>query len=217
MMEKNNIDFENIISKAYETLIIQDNLLFPLDVFNIKLNLNMKIISFDELAQISSTSYEQIKELSQNADAFKYEQNGILLIVYDNKIQSLGRKRWSIAHEYGHVVLNHRCQSDQNEIEANFFAANLLLPQCILKELLIKRGDITKDYLKGKFGISEEAATKYLARINGRGFDYFKNEYDDIILGKSKKFLDNEIRNSRLFQIQLEDEMQEKRSNWMYE
>ena len=217
MMEKNNIDFENIISKAYETLIIQDNLLFPLDVFNIKLNLNMKIISFDELAQISSTSYEQIKELSQNADAFKYEQNGILLIVYDNKIQSLGRKRWSIAHEYGHVVLNHRCQSDQNEIEANFFAANLLLPQCILKELLIKRGDITKDYLKGKFSISEEAATKYLARINGRGFDHFKNEYDDIILEKSKKFLDNEIRNSRLFQIQLEDEMQEKRSNWMYE
>ena len=216
-MEKNNIDFENIISKAYETLIIQDNLLFPLDVFNIKLNLNMKIISFDELAQISSTSYEQIKELSQNADAFKYEQNGILLIVYDNKIQSLGRKRWSIAHEYGHVVLNHRCQSDQNEIEANFFAANLLLPQCILKELLIKRGDITKDYLKGKFSISEEAATKYLARINGRGFDHFKNEYDDIILEKSKKFLDNEIRNSRLFQIQLEDEMQEKRSNWMYE
>ena len=217
MMEKNNIDFENIISKAYETLIIQDNLLFPLDVFNIKLYLNMKIISFDELAQISSTSYEQIKELSQNADAFKYEQNGILLIVYDNKIQSLGRKRWSIAHEYGHVVLNHRCQSDQNEIEANFFAANLLLPQCILKELLIKRGDITKDYLKGKFSISEEAATKYLARINGRGFDHFKNEYDDIILEKSKKFLDNEIRNSRLFQIQLEDEMQEKRSNWMYE
>jgi hypothetical protein len=216
-MEKNNIDFENIISKAYETLIIQDNLLFPLDVFNIKLNLNMKIISFDELAQISSTSYEQIKELSQNADAFKYEQNGILLIVYDNKIQSLGRKRWSIAHEYGHVVLNHRCQSDQNEIEANFFAANLLLPQCILKELLIKRGDITKDYLKGKFSISEEAATKYLARINGRGFDYFKNEYDDIILEKSKKFLDNEIRNSRLFQLQLEDEMQEKRGNWMYE
>ena len=93
MMEKNNIDFENIISKAYETLIIQDNLLFPLDVFNIKLNLNMKIISFDELAQISSTSYEQIKELSQNADAFKYEQNGILLIVYDKIGRASCRER----------------------------------------------------------------------------------------------------------------------------
>ena len=217
MMEKNSINFDNIISRAYEILICQDVLTFPLDVFNIKLNKNMKIMSFDELAQINNISYEQIKELSQNADAFKFEQNGILLIVYDNKIQSLGTKRWSIAHEYGHVVLNHKCQSDQNEIEANFFAANLLLPQCILKELLTKRGDITKDYLKGKFSISEEAATKYLARINGRGFDYFKNEYDDIILEKSKKFLDNEIRKSRLFQMKLEDDMQEKRNDWMYE
>ena len=100
---------------------------------------------------------------------------------------------------------------------SKFFAANLLLPQCILKELLIKRGDITKDYLKGKFSISEEAAAKYLARINGRGFDYFKNEYDDIILEKSKLFLNNEIKNSKFFQIKLEDEMQEKRNDWMYE
>ena len=114
-------------------------------------------------------------------------------------------------------MLNHQKQCDQNEVEANFFAANLLLPQCVLKELLLKRGNITKDYLKSKFSISEEAAEKYLSRINGRGFDYLVNEYDDIIINKAKKFLDNEIKNTRRYQLLIEEEMQDKRNSWLYE
>lgn len=216
-MQKNSIDFGNIISKAYETLIIQEKLFFPLDIFNIKLNQEVVIISFDEMSIRSKTNYETIKDLADGADAFKYEQDGIVFILYDNKINSIGRIRWSVAHEYGHIVLNHKNQCDQNEVEANFFAANLLLPQCVLKELIQKRGDITKAYLKDKFSISEESAEKYLARVNGRGFDYFKNEYDDIIINKTRNFLNKEIKNSRRYQKMIEDEMQEERNNWMYE
>ena len=98
-----------------------------------------------------------------------------------------------------------------------FFAANLLLPECVLKELLQKRGNITKEYLMNKFSISEEAAEKYLSKVNGRGFDYFKNDYDDIIINKARSFLNNEIKNSKRYQMMIEEEMQEKRNNWMYE
>ena len=217
MMEKNKIDFDNIVSKAYETLILQDRITFPIDVFNIKFNKDIKIISFEELALRSNNSYEQIKEISQGSDAFKYEQNNLLLIVYDDRINSIGRIRWSIAHEYGHIVLKHKDQCNKNEVEANFFAANLLLPECVLKELLQKRGNITKEYLMNKFSISEEAAEKYLSKVNGRGFDYFKNDYDDIIINKARSFLNNEIKNSKRYQMMIEEEMQEKRNNWMYE
>ena len=216
-MQKSSIDFDNITSKAYETLIIQETLFFPLDIFNIKLNKDIIIISFDEMANRSNTNYETIKELADGADAFKRDYGEMTFIIYDNRIKSNGRKRWSIAHEYGHIVLNHKKQCGQNEVEANFFAANLLLPQCVLKELVSKRGDITKDYLQNKFSISEEAAEKYLSRINGRGFDYFKNEYDDIILFKSDEFLQREIKNSRKYQVSIEDDMQEERNNWLYE
>ena len=216
-MKKSSIDFDNITSKAYETLIIQETLFFPLDIFNIKLNKDIIIISFDEMANRSNTNYETIKELADGADAFKRDYGEMTFIIYDNRIKSNGRKRWSIAHEYGHIVLNHKKQCGQNEVEANFFAANLLLPQCPLKELVSKREDITKDYLQNKFSISEEAAEKYLSRINGRGFDYFKNEYDDIILFKSAEFLQREIKNSRKYQVSIEDEMQEERNNWLYE
>lgn len=177
----------------------------------------MVIISFDEMANRSGVDYETIKELSNGSDAFVHEKNKIVFILYDNKVSSIGRIRWSIAHEYGHIVLKHKNQCGQNEVEANFFAANLLVPQCILKELLNRRGDITIDYLKNKFSISGEAAEKYLLGVNARGFEYFKNEYDDIIVTKARKFLNDEIRNSRLFQMSIDEEMQEKRNNWMYE
>ena len=64
MMQKNSIDFDSITSKAYETLIIQEKLFFPLDVFSIKLNKEVIIVSFDEMANRSNTNYETIKELA---------------------------------------------------------------------------------------------------------------------------------------------------------
>ncbi len=216
-MKKSNINFENIISKAYETLIIQDDLFFPLDIFNIKLNRNIIIVSFEEMASRSNIHYDKIKELADGAPAFIYEYDKITFIIYDNLINSIGRKRWSIAHEYGHIVLNHKKQCAQNEIEANFFAANLLLPQCILKELVLKKGDITKDYLQSKFSISAEAAERYLSKISGREFEYFKNEYDDIIITKANKFLNKEIKNSKRYQQLIDDDMQLERNNWLYD
>ena len=71
MMEKNNIDFENIISKAYETLIIQDNLLFPLDVFNIKLNLNMKIKDSEKkIMLLESEKWGYVQFINKSNDGF---------------------------------------------------------------------------------------------------------------------------------------------------
>ena len=129
----------------------------------------------------------------------------------------MNRIRWSIAHEYGHIVLNHKNQSDQNEIEANIFAANLLLPRCILKELLKKRDFIDKKYLQNKFSISGEAANKYFSNINSRGFNFYKNEYDDIIIVKAEEFIKRETNNSNKSIIQSEEEMQLERDKWLYE
>ena len=49
------------------------------------------------------------------------------------------RRRFTIAHEIGHLLLGHTCNDDDgddshNETEANFFAAELLMPRKILKK-----------------------------------------------------------------------------------
>ena len=211
------INFDFIVSKAYEILILQNKLIFPIDVFNLKSNYNIKILSFTKMAELNNCSINDIIELSDGADAFKFERNNIILIVYNDKINNINRIRWSIAHEYGHIILNHTTQSDQNEIEANFFAANLLLPGCILKELKSKRDYIDLDYLKNKFSISHEAASKFFSNINSKGFDYFNNEYDDIIIAKADAFLKAETRNSRRLEFLEEEELQNERDSWLYE
>ena len=76
---------------------------------------------------------------------------------------------------------------------------------------------IDLDYLKNKFSISHEAASKFFPSINSKGFDYFNNEYDDIIIAKADAFLKAETRNSRRLEFLEEEELQNERDSWLYE
>lgn len=79
---------------------------------------------------------------SQNGISF-VDEAGKWVIVYDDK-DSLGRKRFTIAHEMGHILLGHPLrngfqhtrtfdkQRPQVESEADMFAARVLAPACVL-------------------------------------------------------------------------------------
>ena len=58
------------------------------------------------------------------------------------------RKSWTIAHEIGHILLEHVDDGRVSEIEANFFAAELLMPEEVLSALSVKIWD-------GAFPVSE--------------------------------------------------------------
>jgi hypothetical protein len=47
--------------------------------------------------------------------------------------QPLVRRRFTVAHELGHATLRHRVPEEQLEVEANAFAAELLLPRHALR------------------------------------------------------------------------------------
>lgn len=98
---------------------------------------------------------------------FTFPQNGFSLykkntyfIFYNTYMNCKGRIRFTIAHEIGHIVLNHHFLSDyeenKDEIEkqADYFAANILLPAVILKE----NYHLTKNinFLKEYFLLSEK-------------------------------------------------------------
>lgn len=58
------------------------------------------------------------------------------LVYYDTKKVSLERLKFSLAHELGHIVMGHHGTDPAEEIEADFFAAHLLIPRPILAEFL---------------------------------------------------------------------------------
>ena len=91
-------------------------------------------------------------------------------IIFVNKEDAPNRQTFTIAHELGHYILGHEpneygvlpripnlVETNPKEKEANCFAANLLVPAKMLKEI-IKKYNLKPDaaLLAEIFGVSEE-------------------------------------------------------------
>lgn len=91
--------------------------------------------------------------------------------LYINSVESSVRKNFTIAHELGHYLLGHTTSPEYGNLlyrrpleeqddpiieqEANCFAANLLVPETFLKNILKKYPFATNRELSDIFGVSE--------------------------------------------------------------
>lgn len=205
-------------TKAYE-ILIYNNLVLPIDPYKIKIeNVKLKIISMQEYSKLYNFSLDELTQEGILQDGYNAteKRNGVTaaLILYNEDIESNERKSFTIAHEIGHVVLGHTEHCEKNEHEADTFAAQLLLPHCILEELVRCGKKVNEFYLKQKFGLSNEAAHISLKQVGNKILKNAKNEYEDIILNLYKNFIDIETQNCKYRYIE-EDELQElERNNW---
>ncbi len=112
------------------------------------------------------------------------QEDGIVAIGVNSR-HGRNRQRFTIAHELGHFVLHrstletvHLTRSfrssvgeDTNEIEANAFAADLLMPESMLRAILgdehldIEDASTMIDELAQKFEVSTQAMTIRLVRM----------------------------------------------------
>ena len=103
--------------------------------------------------------------------------------IYVNQFESKARQRFTCAHEIGHYVERRRDKDNSytfqdkrsdrddtpHEWYADFFAANLLMPQSVFEERVEVHGD-TCDELVGYFGVSINTVCTR-ARLLGVGND----------------------------------------------
>ena len=83
-------------------------------------------------------------------------------IGYNNE-QHWHRRRFTIGHELGHLLMGHVCSndaSDHREQEANEFAAELLMPLALLKNDY-RKTKVLKELAK-QYTVSEEAMCRHL-------------------------------------------------------
>ena len=103
------------------------------------------------------------KELEISGSASLHE-NGIFYISY-KKNMSVERKRFTLAHEIGHIVLEHitfsgqssQKSSNSQEKEADCFAGNLLIPIDDLKKYM-KNKDKTIEEIMSRYWVSKSVA-----------------------------------------------------------
>lgn len=87
------------------------------------------------------------------------------LILYNDWILSSARKRWSIAHEIGHICCCHTEDGPEQETQANDFAAELLMPQIVLHEAISAGLICNAQDAASLFRVSRQAAQNQLRRV----------------------------------------------------
>ena len=161
-----------------------------------------------ELSSIKCCTYARAEEKYHvNIKAFGSESAVIMReneqdqeILFYNNQKPKTHIRFSILHELGHVVNGHSFAFESEErakvkeIETNFFAAQLLMPEQLIREFQRRGVTISKEFLMKTFVVSKEAAEKRLTtlrKINWNRRSFEEKQFDEGIVLKYSEFLDS--------------------------
>lgn len=118
------MDRNHIRNKAAEVIIDCNVKSFPIDCLSILRHYGYKIYTYSELQGKNRELYEMC--ISYSEDAFR---NGNMKLIAYNDRKPDRRIRFSLMHELGHHILEHKNDLPQNELEADYFASNMLAPR----------------------------------------------------------------------------------------
>lgn len=93
-------------------------------------------------------------------------KDGMYLVLYNNMINNFAHLNWTLAHEIGHIYLEHQEDGPIEEIEAHFFAAQLFMPEYSLYMMHQNYGPVSVNDLVEIFGVSPEAARNRIRTMN---------------------------------------------------
>lgn len=160
-------DFDRAQNAATELLLNQTINSLYLDVRNFVLPEGVII---DTVQNFSELTQCPIAELGigpiDGACLLQHGQRKIIL--FDDTIPNEQRKHWGIAHELGHACLGHSHDDRKDEVEAHFFAAQLLSPEIVLVDIRRRQGYISEYDLFNNFNLSLEAAKKRIHTLQKR-------------------------------------------------
>lgn len=127
---------------AWEVLLECGIKELPVNLGVIARKYNLKVIIYSQ-----TTLFENFKEDVKNGDGFITAVDSGKEIYINDKINNRSRRRFTLAHELGHGILNHDIgtihyrnsetdsQTDVQELEANVFARDILMPATVLAAL----------------------------------------------------------------------------------
>lgn len=132
----------------------------------IDFDLPIIIDTFQNYARLTGCTVEQLSPDKTLEDGYTIIGNDIFIILYNGDVPYDEHTNWTLAHEVGHIYLGHKTDGALQEVEAHWFAAELLSPESVI--LAIVRGKVRVDYtdLQYLFGISFTAATKRMDSLS---------------------------------------------------
>lgn len=182
-----------------------------------------------EQSSIVCRSFDKAHKYNVDIEAFGSDSAVIMnlddkYIIFYNQNEMPERIKFSMLHEFGHKVNDHKfiVTSDEvygiAEVETNYFAAQLLMPEQILREFQKRGRRIDKYFLMTIFGVSEQAAIKRIENLNQITWErsQIEKEYDDIILNKYLSWINSVVPNNIDYLFADDEERQNVREQWRY-
>lgn len=140
----------NYVRKKSAEVVIECNVKsFPINCFDILKHYGYKIYTYSELYAKNRELHDMC--LSYSEDAFR---SGSMKIIAYNDRKPKTRIHFSLMHELGHDILDHKNDTPENEDEANFFANNMLAPRIAIYYAKLK----TVNEVAKLFDISSSAS-----------------------------------------------------------
>lgn len=135
----------------------------PIDPQKFKFDDEIIVSSLQKYCYLTGADFEDSICQGFFSDGYVTEElrPGLKLILYDkNKYDP--RMRFTILHEIGHIRLKHKKHGPREELEANFFAAQTIAPNVLVREAKRRGYQVTSDLLTSAFWISQECAERKL-------------------------------------------------------
>ncbi|MCX7772100.1 MAG: ImmA/IrrE family metallo-endopeptidase [Clostridia bacterium] len=151
------------------TRLLQQQSLSSLNISVTELKYDKKII-FDTIQNYCRTVGEDIQNFHLNGflkDGCTIVYKGFYLVLYNYFASTNpGRLNWTLAHEIGHIYLEHKADEELEEREAHWFAAQLLMPEYIIRSIEQYVGRLCSSDLTKLFNVSEAAAYSRLNNLS---------------------------------------------------
>lgn len=178
--------------KSWDTLIKCQIDTLPVNLMAIARHYNIKVIRYSRSEYIKSLNISE-------SDGFSFFKDQP--IIYYNDSKPHNRVRFTIAHELGHCILGHLSKgkvtnrinsetdaySDPQEVQANVFARDLLMPATVLHSLNVRSPEDIMDICN----VSKQSAEiryKRLLELNKRGM-YNKHPLERQVCEQFKNYI----------------------------
>lgn len=178
-----NPDYNKATNAAYEILRYYTGFYPQIEILKIiRKYSDIAVHTYSELASRMKISISGLLEITPSEYGYTVCSSKTKhWIIYYNDTKDEKTIRFTLAHELGHVIMEHICDDEPSNCEANCFARNILCPAPIIEDLQLK----TCEEYCSCFNISEPMAeaTKgnhssdmyYISRDNYNiiSFNYF--------------------------------------------
>ena len=127
------------------------------------------IDTYENYARLTGITVEMLSPAEPLKDGYTIISKDLYVVLYNDEILNQEHLNWTLAHEIGHIYLNHDKDGPKQEVEAHWFAAELLAPEPLIRYMLYNEEvELSPHKIREIFELSKEASEKRYKTINNK-------------------------------------------------